>query len=286
MLQSLFRLIARLPLSWLQAAGAALGWITYWMSPAYARRLRENLFASGVCQAHECDRLLRQAVAETGKGALELIAIWFASDMRLRGWLQCDTLQIVEQLRQRGKSVIVLTPHLGGFEAGAPCMVQRMPLTVMYRPPKMRWLEPLMIAGRSRWGTNVAPANMKGVRMLLRALHRGETVALVPDQVPGVGEGKWADFFGRPAYTMTLAAKLQQATGAALVALGVERLPSGRGYHVRFEELPTENFDEVALNRAMESLVRACPSQYLWGYNRYKPPPGAEAPARHASSQS
>ncbi len=278
MLHTLFRLIARLPLSWLHAAGAGLGWVAYWASPTYARRLRENLQASGVCQGGACEPLLRQVVAETGKGTLELIAIWFASDARIRGWLHCETLHVIEQLRSRGRSVIVLTPHLGGFEIGAPCMVQTMPLTVMYRPPKMRWLEPLMIAGRSRWGTAVAPANMKGVRMLLRALHRGETIALVPDQVPGVGEGKWADFFGRPAYTMTLIARLQQATGAALVALGVERLPQGRGYQIRFDELPTENFDEAALNRALETLVRACPSQYLWGYNRYKIPEGTEAP--------
>ncbi len=278
MLHTLFRLIARLPLSWLHAAGAGLGWVAYWASPTYARRLRENLLASGVCQGGVCEPLLRQVVAETGKGTLELIAIWFASDARIRGWLHCETLHVIEQLRSRGRSVIVLTPHLGGFEIGAPCMVQTMPLTVMYRPPKMRWLEPLMIAGRSRWGTAVAPANMKGVRMLLRALHRGEIIALVPDQVPGVGEGKWADFFGRPAYTMTLIAKLQQATGAALVALGVERLPEGRGYQVRFDELPTENFDEAALNQALETLVRACPSQYLWGYNRYKIPEGTQPP--------
>ena len=139
-----------------------------------------------------------------------------------------------------------------------------------------------MIAGRSRWGTTVAPANMRGVRVLLRALHRGEAVILVPDQTPGVGEGKWADYFGRPAYTVTLIARLQQATGAALVMYAAERLTGGRGYHVRFEELSAEDFDEAALNRAMEALVRACPAQYLWGYNRYKVPDGAPPPPANA----
>jgi KDO2-lipid IV(A) lauroyltransferase len=28
----------------------------------------------------------------------------------------------------------------------------------------------------------------------------------------------------------------------------------------------------------MERLVRQLPRQYLWGYNRYKRPPGASAP--------
>ena len=108
MLQTLFRLTARLPLSWLHLAGAALGWLTYALSPSYARRLRENLLASGVCQVPDCAPLMRQVVAETGKGALELIAIWFASDARIRSWLHCDSLHVLEQLRSRGKGVIVL----------------------------------------------------------------------------------------------------------------------------------------------------------------------------------
>ena len=70
----LLRLIARLPLSWLHCAGSALGWLIYWTSPTFAARLRDNLFASGVCaDAVACAALLRQAVAETGKGAVELV---------------------------------------------------------------------------------------------------------------------------------------------------------------------------------------------------------------------
>jgi len=57
-----------------------------------------------------------------------------------------------------------------------------------------------------------------------------------------------------------------------------ERLPGGRGYHLHFEELPTAQFDETALNRAVETQVRRRPEQYLWSYNRYKVPAGADAP--------
>jgi len=55
-------------------------------------------------------------------------------------------------------------------------------------------------------------------------------------------------------------------------------LPKGRGYQLRFELLSTENFDEATLNRAVETVVRRCPAQYLWGYNRYKVPAGVAAP--------
>jgi KDO2-lipid IV(A) lauroyltransferase len=103
-------------------------------------------------------------------------------------------------------------------------------------------------------------------------------VGVLPDQAPGEGEGVWVDFFGRPAYTMTLLRRLQQASGATMIMTVAERLPHGRGYRLRARALPPEAFDEAALNRAVEEEVRRCPAQYLWAYNRYKIPAGAEPP--------
>jgi KDO2-lipid IV(A) lauroyltransferase len=280
MLVTVFRLVARLPLSWLHRVGAALGWLVYGCSPSYAARLRENLYASGVCggEAH-CEALLRNAIAEAGKGMIELIAVWFGSDEKVaRLAVACDGWNVVEAARARGKGIIIVTPHLGCFEMVSLYFVQRLPMTVMYRPPRLAWLEPLMIAGRSRWQATVAPATLRGVRMFYRTLQQGGTVGLLPDQAPGAGEGVWTDFFGRPAYTMTLVVRLQQIIGATVIMVFAKRLPGGRGYHMHFEEVPTTRFDEAALNRAVEAQVRRCPEQYLWSYNRYTVPAGADAP--------
>lgn len=280
MLRAVLRLLARLPLSWLHGAGAALGRLVYWCSPSYAARLRENLYASGVCSGEvQCKALLRGAVAEAGKGMIELIAVWFGSDEKVaRLAVACEGWEVVEAARARGKGIIIVTPHLGCFEMVSLYFVQRQPMTVMYRPPKLAWLEPLMIAGRSRWQATVAPANLRGVRMFYRTLRQRGSVGLLPDQAPGAGEGVWTEFFGRPAYTMTLAVRLQRATGAAVIMVYAERLTGGQGYHLHFEELPTARLDEAALNRAIEAQVRRCPEQYLWSYNRYKVPAGAPAP--------
>ena len=280
MLLAVLRLLARLPLSWLHVAGAALGWLVYGCSRSYAARLRDNLYASGVCsgEAH-CKAMLRGAIAEAGKGMLELIAVWFGSEEKVAQLaVACDGWSVVEAARARGKGIIIVTPHLGCFEMVSLYFVQRQPMTVMYRPPRLAWLEPLMIAGRSRWQATVAPANVRGVRMIYRTLQRGGTVGLLPDQAPGAGEGVWTDFFGRPAYTMTLVVRLQRATGATVIIVLAERLPGGQGYHMHFEEVPTAQFDEAALNRAIEAQVRRCPEQYLWSYNRYKIPAGAPPP--------
>lgn len=279
MLVPTLRWAARLPLKWLHGAGAVLGWLVYWSSPTYAARLRENLQLSGICPNPAAYRaLLHKTVAETGKGAIELIAVWFGAGDNVSQLVSCETWNVVEAARHEGRGIIFLTPHLGCFDISALYAAQRLPITVMYRPPKLKWLEPLMIAGRQRWQANLVPANLKGVRMLYKALKRRETVGLLPDQTPGLGEGVWADFFGRPAYTMTLVSRLQKATGAAVIMAFAERLPSGRGYHLHFYGVPTASLDETALNRAIEALVRRCPAQYLWSYNRYKIPAGAKRP--------
>jgi Kdo2-lipid IVA lauroyltransferase/acyltransferase len=130
---------------------------------------------------------------------------------------------------------------------------------------------------------------------LMRALKRGETVGLLPDQVPPQGMGVWVPFFGKPAYTMTLAARLIQQTGAAVAVLWTERLAQGAGYVVRAMALPvalppTAGDDEasaLAINQSMEAVIRMKPAQYLWGYNRYKNPrqlPSAPASTPRASS--
>ena len=98
---------------------------------------------------------------------------------------------------------------------------------MLYRPARKAWLRELVDTSRTRPGLAVAPATLAGVRQMMRALRRGEAVGLLPDQVPPDGMGVWAPFFGRPAYTMTLAARLVQQTGAALLLAWGERLPRG-----------------------------------------------------------
>ena len=130
---------------------------------------------------------------------------------------------------------------------------------------------------RQRPGLLTAPTTLSGVKQLIKALKSGESVGLLPDQVPPQGMGVMAPFFGRDAYTMTLSARLVQQTGASVLVAWGERLSWGRGYriHVRplDRPLPVMLEDAVILvNQAMQALVLQCPGQYLWGYARYKQP--------------
>jgi KDO2-lipid IV(A) lauroyltransferase len=276
------RVLAALPLSALHRLGALLGKAVYLASPRYRHYFRANLRAAGYA-----DRmLLSRAVAETGKAMLELPAIWMRPHETVARWVvQVTGWELVEAALTRRRGIVFLTPHLGCFEITAQYYAYRAPgnapLTVLYRPPKQKAIEPLMLAGRDRPNLRVAGANLRGVRILLRALMRGEAIGILPDQAPGVGEGEWAEFFGRPAYTMTLAGRLTQASGAEVILAFAERLPQGRGYHLRLSAMPQSQAGESparTMNRALEGLIRLCPAQYGWGYNRYKVPAGAQPP--------
>lgn len=274
--KSLYWLLARLPLGALHRLGASLGRLTYAASATYAARTRDNLKQAGIAAD-----ILPDAIAETGRSLTELPWIWGRSYDEVLGKVrECVGQEHIEAARAQGRGIIFLTPHLGCFEISALYAAQRMPITVLYRPPRIGFLEGVMRAGRERGQAKLAKADVGGVRLLYKALKRGEAIGLLPDQVPSRGEGEWTEFFGRPAYTMTLAGRLAESSGAAVLIAYSERLPRGEGYVIHVAPLPLDFDQPVALqiNAALERTIRACPAQYLWSYNRYKAPPGVAQP--------
>jgi len=268
----LMKIAAVIPLPLAHALGGLLGWAMYGLSPTYRRHLRENLAAAGYADA----ATRRAAIAGAGKLLAELPAVWLRPRKDVAALVkEIRGLDLVDAARAQGKGIVFLTPHLGCFEVTAQVAAERFPITVLYSPPKMKWLRPVMEHGRGGENVRLASADLSGVRELLAALKRREAVGILPDQVPGEGEGEWADFFGKPAYTMTLAARFAQRGGVeCLVAYG-ERLPGGAGYVVHVRPLPPALDGETQtrrVNRALEILIRELPGQYLWGYNRYKQP--------------
>jgi len=285
MLKFVLKPLAWLPLAWLHTVGAAIGRLVYRWSGSYSARLDENLRQSGLCAAgDEFARTRRAAAAEAGKTAVDLLAIWLSAPSRVMEWVcEVRNLDLVEEARRGGKGVLLLTPHLGCFEIAGFFFAQTFPITILYRPPRAKWLEPLMVAGRGRGQAELATTDLKGVRRLLKALKSGEAVGLLPDQAPRFGEGVWALFFGRPAFTMTLCSRLQRSTGCATFMVFAERLPRGRGYCLHIDPVPGQFVSEAELNAAVERVVRQRPEQYLWGYDRYKVPSGV-APMPQASA--
>ena len=277
----LFRMLSRLPLRVLHLLGGWAGWLVYRVDAGYRRRLHDNL---ALAIGRDDPALARQAAREAGRQALELPWVWLrTADEVVAGVRRVEGWELVDAALAEGRGLLFLTPHLGCFEITAQYIASRTPITVLYRPPRKAVLQPLMEAGRARGQMKTAPADLSGVRKLVKTLRSHEAVGMLPDQAPGVGEGVWAPFFGRPAWTMTLAARMAEVKGVCVLYVWAERLPRGEGFALRFSEgvetLEGELETRCAtINREIERLILACPAQYLWGYDRYKRPKGVAAP--------
>jgi KDO2-lipid IV(A) lauroyltransferase len=281
----LLKLLARLPLPVLHGLGIALGWLIYLAPGRHSARMRNNLHESGLCTpGRDCNRLLRQSIGEAGKAIVELIPMWLRPyDKVLKlvkgtsGWAHLDAA------RAAGKGVILIGPHIGCFEIISLYYAAQHPFTAMYKPPRKPVLAALMLAGRQRGQARLVPTDLSGVRAQLAALKRHEAIGILPDQVASSGDGVWAPFFGRPAYTPTLVASLQRKTGAAAFFVAAERLSWGRGYHLHVFPLPDvlpedKTAAATVINQEVEAMVRRFPTQYLWSYNRHKQPGGVAPP--------
>lgn len=269
---ALFRFLSWLPLWLLHVMGWSLGWVVFLASPTYRRR-----FLANVRQAAQTWVRCRGAVGQAGELVAELPRLWFGRPVRTL-WAGESH---IEQALAAGQGIVFLTPHLGSFEVTAQAYAARygarQPMTVLFRPSRQPRLRALVASARRRPGLMTAPTTLAGVKQLIKALRQGQSVGLLPDQVPPQGLGVWAPFFGREAYTMTLSARLAQQTGATVLVAWGERLSWGRGYcvHVRplGVALPADPIAAAStINRAMEEVIAACPQQYLWGYARYKQP--------------
>ena len=271
----LFKLIGALPLPTLQRLGRFFGWLAWCLPGSYKESAKRNLQQA----FPESDpRMLRAAMMSVGQLMFEMPFWWTRrNESALDATLQCDNWQQFDEALRLEKGVILLSPHVGCFELLGPIFGARYPATVLFRPPRMVWLSDWIVKMRSRRQLTMAPANQSGVRTLVKTLLRGRIIGILPDQVPPDGEGVWAPFFGKPAYTMTLVQRLQHLSGAPIFVLAAERKAVGKGYTLHYKRLdaPLPNEPEAAatiINQEMEAMIRKMPEQYLWGYNRYRQP--------------
>jgi Kdo2-lipid IVA lauroyltransferase/acyltransferase len=263
-----------MPLTKLHAIGSQLGRLMYFMMPHTVKLIHDNLKQSQLFNDHsDLNPIIRKNLQELGKSIIESLAIWQKPKSEVLSWIRsCENWMIVDQALAKKKGIIFLTPHMGCFEITSIFYGSSHPITVLFRKPKKKWLRSLTSSGRQHNNMiKLAPANATGVKMLVQALKKGEAIGILPDQTPGKGEGDWAPFFNKDAYTMTLVSKLANKTGATVIMAFGERLENGEGFNVHLNALPDGTIaNAVLLNKAIENQINKNPLQYLWSYPRYK----------------
>ena len=149
-------------------------------------------------------------------------------------WLTEDSdWTIYETARQRGRGVLLLTPHLGNWEIGGPLLVQRgiKLITITQAEPGQGFTE-LRRQSRAHWGIETIVVGGDGFAFveIIKRLQDGATVALLVDRPPSIKSAS-VTLFGRPFQASLAASELARATGCALVGVTIVR--TNRGYEAR-----------------------------------------------------
>jgi KDO2-lipid IV(A) lauroyltransferase len=231
----------------------------------------------------EISRLAKASLINTASTAMELGKSWMLPiDKTYSLVTQTEGLEEFNEAAVSSQGVILIAPHMSNWEILAVYVSQNSASTFMYQPPKLPALDRLTRRVRSRGGMKLAPTDRKGVSMVLKALQRGEMVGVLPDQVPNDEGGEYANFFGKPALTMTLVSKLAARSQARVFSGFLLRLPKGRGFKLILREADQAIYDEDlltsvrGLNKSVEDCVLMAVEQYQWEYKRFRRQPDGE----------
>jgi KDO2-lipid IV(A) lauroyltransferase len=279
LLKLCLNLIAMLPLAVVQLIGAFLGILAYIGSKQYRSLFRPQYEAA--LTARGLPFKLWAAVRASGMLFSDSLWIW----RNPKKALEITTVHnwdVVQDAMSEGKGMIILSPHLGGYEIIPRYLANHYPATIMYRPSRQEWLNEVVEEGRAYPNMHFVQTNLNGVRQMTRALSKGEVIAILPDQVPSGGDGIWANFFGRPAYTTTLPIRLANRHNTPAIMFTAKRGILGGGWVIDAKRLDSfsddPNIAVKELNTAIEAAILVAPEQFIWSYNRYKHPAGAELP--------
>ncbi len=279
-------LMAAFPLSVSQFLGRCFGKLLYrgQSSRSYtvSRANIDCCFKHLDVQARE--ELLRSSLEHTGMSYAEMGMSWlWPTKMSLAKITKVVGEDILQAAFAQGKGVIIIAPHIGNWEVLNLYASSKYDLTVLYKQPKLKFFDWLINKMRKRMGGDMAPANASGVRKLMKKLRANKVIAILPDQEPAAGSGMFADFCGRPAYTMTLLSQLARKTKARVIAGVAIREEAGHGFTIQFSEVggeiasPDMNLSLKALNQTIENIAKSHPEQYQWEYKRFKNSPAGMA---------
>lgn len=285
----LVRVLALMPVSVARAFGIALGQTVYLLHGRLRRAGLRNLqLAFPQMPLSDRRRILRQLFSSLGRQLGVFCRLPRYNRENISQLAVYDGFENFERAHARGKGVLFLTAHFGGWEVSSFMhAVHGHPLHILVRPLDNPYLDRLVTRYRTLSGNRTIPKE-DFARGMLAALRAAETVGVLMDQNMLPGQGVFVDFFGIPACTSTLMARMAMRTDAAVVPGFCLWDPVLERYRVRFEPaVPTirtgdEEADMVAntaaYTKVIEDYVRRYPEQWLWVHRRWKTRPAGERP--------
>jgi KDO2-lipid IV(A) lauroyltransferase len=282
----------RLPVSTSLALGAKLARALEYVGGRRIDFARINLrIAFPNWSEAERRSLLRASLENLGRSLAELALIQGPRRKELFSGIRFEGVEHRDRARELSKcgGVIVFTAHFGAWELGGMATgALGYPLTVVHRAFENPYFEAMARAWREGSGMQTLPQG-QAARGAVRALRRGDYLLMLLDQDVPRDEAVFVDFFGMQAATRSAPARLAMRLGVPLLPVAVERDGKSARHVVRFFEplvvqpggdaLAVEA-TSLAINRALEAIVRRHPDHWSWLHRRWRtrPRPGEEGP--------
>jgi Kdo2-lipid IVA lauroyltransferase/acyltransferase len=235
--------------------------------------------------AAERKRILRHVFRNLGWQLVEFCRMPRYTAANTNGWIRTEGLENYLAAEARGKGVLVLTGHLGGWELSSFYhSLMGHPMGLVIRRLDNRLLDEYVNGTRCLHGNRVLHKD-DFARGLLTAMHAGEAVGILMDTNMTPPQGVFVRFFGIAACTASGLARVALKTGAAVVPgfLLWEKAEGQYVLHFGPELVLAQTGDHEAdilaatqqCNDVLESWIRRYPDQWLWIHRRWKTrPPG------------
>ncbi len=277
LLKVILDILSILPLTINRFVGRTLGYflkITHSRMYATAKINLEKCFPE--LDLEERSVLLDKVCKNLGMTITESAFVWRRNNNYLNKLiLEVDGLELLEKHNSQG--VILTGPHIGNWELITFWAAQHLNLAAMYRKPKLLSFDQFLQDARGKTGASLIAGEAAGVKTLLKHLKADGSLVILADQEPQQGSGVYANFFGLPAYTMTIVNRLLKKTNSTTILFSIIRID--KGFKIKLEELNSlcqnskDNQFENNLNLAFENIIRQYPEQYQWSYKRFKTTP-------------
>jgi len=283
------KIIGILPRAFSRAFAIAIAQLVYLLHFRLRQVGMRNLsmvFAEKTQAEHK--RILRGVFTSLGRQLAELCQFPRYTLENIDQVVVYDGLENYERAYARGKGVLFLTGHFGGWELSAFAhSIHGHWVNVVMRPMDNPYLDRLLQQYRTMYGNKVVPKD-DFVRGLLAAMKAGETVGILMDTNMTPPQGVFVDFFGIPACTASGLARIALRTDAPVVP-GFTIWDESLGkYRLRFdpalELVQTGNLEaDIVANtqqftKVIEEYVRKYPEQWLWVHRRWKTRPEGQPP--------
>ena len=285
----LVRMLALMPAFMARAVGIVLARTVFLLHGRLRRVGMRNLqLAFPQMPARERRRILRRLFTNLGRQLGDFCRFPRYHLGNISQLVVYDGFENFERAHASGKGVLFLTAHFGGWEISSFMhALHGHPMHVLVRSLDNPYLDLLVTRNRTISGNHTIP-KQDFARAMLAALRAGEIVGILMDQNMLPEQGVFVDFFGIPACTSSLMARMALRTDAAVVPAFCPWDPALGRYRMRFDPaLPVirsgDEEADIAANTAaytkvIEDYARRYPEQWLWVHRRWKTRPPGEKP--------